>query len=77
MSSLEFTNEPRICVLTVSDVEEATPIDADATKALHRIILSKILIVNTLEIISRRKSSSSNAGAQAKSRRPTEIAGQM
>jgi hypothetical protein len=53
MSSLELTNEPRICVQTVSDVEEATPIDVDATKALHRINLSKIFIVNTLETISR------------------------
>jgi hypothetical protein len=77
MSSLELTNEPRICVQTVSDVGEATPVDVDATKALHRINLSKILIVNTLETISRQKSSSSNAGSSDKSRGPTEIAGQM
>jgi hypothetical protein len=59
MSSVEFTNGPRICVLTVSDVEEATHIDAEAPKALHRNNRSKVFIVNTLEIISGRKISCS------------------
>jgi hypothetical protein len=52
MSSVESTNGPRICVLTVSDVEEASHIDADAPKALHRNNLSKVFIVNMLKTIS-------------------------